>query len=182
MSADFVIDKECIEGYMRYLCSEKELSPRTTIHYGHDVTMFMRYVAKQLGTNRRQIRINDITPSHIQAFLDYLQEERGNNCRSTKRRLAALRSFFDYAIDTSPAARDSFRNPALAVLTPAPPESIPQPLTAEEAISLLRAARAHGPNPKRDYAIIRLFLHCGARLSEVLQLDKIGRASCRERV
>ena len=170
MPKDGVLDRRCIDHYMHYLCSEKGMSPLTVIHYAHDVTMFMRFVAKQLG-DQQQLRITDITPQHIQAFLDYLQEDRRNNRRSAKRRLAALRSFFDYAIGMSPTLRGSFGNPALVILTPTPPDSIPRPLTAEEATSLLRAVRAHGPNPRRDYAILRLFLHCGARLSEVLHLD-----------
>jgi site-specific recombinase XerD len=169
-SSDRVADK--MDGYLFYLLYERGLSKNTIIHYSHDLSLFMRYMARQLSIEPLQLRLAAITPEHICSFLDYLRDERGNTNRSTKRRLAALRSFFDYIVAVASTPSKPLRNPASVVLPPSAPEPLPSPLSLEDSVSLLRAVRAHGPNPKRDYAIMRLFLHCGARLSEVLELNR----------
>lgn len=160
-----------LDGYVFYLRYGRGLSNSTITNYNHDLSLFMRYMARQLHIEPLQVRVAAITPTHIHAFLNYLSQERGNSNRTLKRRLAALRSFCDYVVLVDSTINRPLSNPALMVLPPTAPEPLPNPLSLEESKALLRAARAHGPNPKRDYAILRMFLHCGARLSEVLKLE-----------
>jgi site-specific recombinase XerD len=164
---------DVVDGFLYHLRDVRGLSPHTVVHYGHDLSLFLRYSARQLDIDLLELRLDDVTSDHIQDFLQYLTEARGNSARSVKRRLAALRTFFSYVIEKhcSSSVQNGYHNPALAVSLPAVQEPPPPTLTVEEARQLLRAARVHAPNPVRDYAIMRLFLQCGARLSEVLLLD-----------
>lgn len=163
---------DAVDDFLVYLRFLSGLSMNTVTHYGHDLSLFLRYLADRSGASLQALSLEDVTPAHIEGFLRYLTEERGNSDRSVKRRLAAVRSFFTYAMQQQPNGRNgSMTNPALAVSAPSVYEPPPLTITGEEAVRLLRATRAHGPNPVRDYAIMRLFLHCAARLSEVLALE-----------
>ena len=48
-------------------------------------------------------------------------------------------------------------------------KSLPRYLTLEQSAALLQAAS--GPNQKRDYAILMIFLNCGIRRSELVGLN-----------
>ena len=48
-------------------------------------------------------------------------------------------------------------------------KSLPKYLTMEQSAALLQAV--NGPNAKRDYAILMLFLNCGIRRSELVGLN-----------
>lgn len=152
-----------------------QLSRVTVFHYGHDLSIFMRYIASVLGVSPLAIPLNQITSQHVEAFLTFLTEERGNSPRSIKRRLAALRSFFAYATDPFALGETGLiyvgKNPTANIRAPRVKKADPHVLTAREAANLLRAVRAHSPNPDRDYAMFRVFLHCGATLSDILNLE-----------
>lgn len=163
---------DVIDGFLFYLQNVRRLSVYTVFHYGHDLSLFLRFLAHEQGKSTLDLTLEDVTPQHVQGFLRFLTTQRHNSERSAKRRLAALRSFFAYAYEPVTSAETSvaYYNPARSVSTPHANEPPPQALSGSDALRILRAARAHGANPVRDYAILRLFLHCGARLSEVLQL------------
>jgi len=178
---------DVIEGFLYNLENVRHLSPHTIFHYGHDLTLFMRYISSQTKSTVNELSLADITTEMIDGFLVNMKEERNNSERSIKRRLSTLRSFCTYTWDLE--VKD---NPALAVPLPSISEKLPDPLSKGDVLALLRAARAHAPNPARDYAILQLFLYCGARLSEVLQLTvtdvlfadgciRLGRNTTRDR-
>ena len=121
--------------------------------------------------------ISQITTSDIFDFLSYLANDRTPNPDSAlpdygiepaarARKLSALKSFYKYlTVRTKQLAE----NPVADLEYPKLRKSLPRYLTLEQSAALLKAAS--GPNQKRDYAILMIFLNCGIRRSELVGLN-----------
>lgn len=110
--------------------------------------------------------IKTVTISDLYAYLFFCKNERGNNAATRARKTSTLRIFFRYMCEQTHQL-DS--NPALMLESPKVKQSLPKHLTLEDSLELLNAVE--GPNQKRDYCILTLFLNCGLRLSELCSLN-----------
>lgn len=176
--------------FLSYHETIKAHSQRTVDEYYLDMRNFFRYL-KQLrdpalsGKRLDEIDIRDvdlafisrITLTDIYGYLTYLSRERvqhqhseisnkGLNAASRARKLATIRSFFNYICNKRHLLED---NPCKDVDTPKQMKSLPRYLTLDESLSLLNSV--DGANRERDYCILTLFLNCGLRISELIGLD-----------
>ena len=176
--------------FLSYHETIKAHSQRTVDEYYLDMRNFFRYL-KQLrdpalsGKRLDEIDIRDvdlafisrITLTDIYGYLTYLSRERvqhqhseisnkGLNAASRARKLATIRSFFNYICNKRHLLED---NPCKDVDTPKQMKSLPRYLTLDESLSLLDSV--DGANRERDYCILTLFLNCGLRISELIGLD-----------
>ena len=176
--------------FLSYHETIKAHSQRTVDEYYLDMRNFFRYL-KQLrdpalsGKRLDEIDIRDvdlafisrITLTDIYGYLTYLSRERvqhqhseisnkGLNAASRARKLATIRSFFNYICNKRHLLED---NPCKDVDTPKQMKSLPRYLTLDESLSLLDSV--DGPNRERDYCILTLFLNCGLRISELCALN-----------
>ena len=177
---DFLIYHETIKGQ----------SPRTIDEYYLDLRMFLRFMKLMrndmpIHTRLDDINIKDvdldfirtITTSDIFDFLSYLANDRtpnpdapapdyGISPAARARKLSALKSFYKYL---TVRTKQLTENPVADLEYPKLRKSLPKYLTLEQSAALLKAVS--GPNEKRDYAILMLFLNCGIRRSELLGLN-----------
>ena len=100
--------------------------------------------------------------------MDYVASGRGNSNATRARKLAAIKSFFNYLVENE----ELEVNPAASIRSPKIPEKEPEYLTEEECIRFLETiARKAKPRVReRDMAIAVLFLHTGLRVSELRNL------------
>ena len=112
--------------------------------------------------------MSEVTSENIQAYLDFLAHGRGNCNAARGRKLAAIKSFFNYLVDSGQLEA----SPAASIKSPKITEREPDYLTDDECIRLLDTVskRAWRRVSKRDIAIIVLFLHTGIRVSELINL------------
>ena len=161
--------------FLSYHETIKAHSQRTVDEYYLDMRNFFRYL-KQLrdpalsGKRLDEIDIRDvdlafisrITLTDIYGYLTYLSRERvqhqhseisnkGLNAASRARKLATIRSFFNYICNKRHLLED---NPCKDVDTPKQMKSLPRYLTLDESLSLLDSV--DGPNRERDYCILRV--------------------------
>ncbi|MBQ6997088.1 MAG: tyrosine recombinase XerC [Oscillospiraceae bacterium] len=177
---DFLVYHETIKGQ----------SSLTIQEYYLDLRMFLRFVKLMrsdmpIHTRLDEIDIKDvdiafirdITTSDIFEFLSYLANDRTPNPDSTvaeygispaarARKLSALKSFYKYL---TVRTKQLTENPVADLEYPKLRKSLPKYLTFEQSAALLQAVS--GPNQKRDYAILMLFLNCGIRRSELVGLN-----------
>lgn len=177
---DFLIYHETIKGQ-----SEKTIS-----EYYLDLRMFFRFIKLMrnempVRTNLNDIPIKDIdlefirtiTTSDVFDFLSYLARDRsvnpdapapeyGISSSSRSRKLSAIKSFYKYLTVRTKLLTE---NPVADLEYPKLRKSLPRYLTMEQSAALLKAVS--GPNEKRDYAIIMIFLNCGIRRSELVGLN-----------
>ena len=109
------------------------------------------------------------TPPTVLAFLDHLEAERGNGPRTRNARLAALRSFVQYAASRDPTAWPLARR-VLAI----PAKRYDRPLlgylTREEMQAVLNAPDAATWAGRRDRVLLAVMYNTGARVSEAIGL------------
>lgn len=166
--------------FASYKLSIQGCSSRTVDEYLTDLRTFFRYmILKSKGQSPTEetmltvdIRtvdidfIKKITTSDVYGFLMYIDAQRGNNKRTSARKLSAIKALFKYMtvkrnyLDVNPTAN---------IESPKQKKQLPKHLSVEESIDLLSAVQsdADSDNRARDYAILTLFLNCGMRLSEL---------------
>lgn len=177
---DFLVYHETIKGQ----------SPRTISEYYLDMRMFLRFMKLMRSDMPIHTRLYDIdikeidlefiktiTTSDVFDFLSYLANDRtanpdaaapdyGISPAARARKLSALKSFYKYLTIRTKQLQD---NPVADLEYPKLRKSLPKYLTMEQSAALLKAV--NGPNEKRDYAILMLFLNCGIRRSELVGLN-----------
>ncbi len=179
-----------LRDFLTYHETIKGQSPRTISEYYLDLRMFFRFMKLMRNDMPIHTRLDDIdikdinidfirtiTSSDIFDFLSYLANDRTPNPDSPvpdygisptarARKLSALKSFYKYL---TVRTKQLTENPVADLEYPKLRKSLPKYLTLEQSAALLRAVS--GPNEKRDYAIVMLFLNCGIRRSELVGLN-----------
>lgn len=121
--------------------------------------------------------IESVSMNDVYTYLLYLSRDRqkftnsknsdiGLSAATRARKIACLRSFFKYLTQS---AKILDTNPIEGLESPKRLTSLPRYLNLEEAKRLLSSIE--GINKERDYAIIVLFLNCGLRISEIVNLN-----------
>ena len=175
---------------MTYHETIKGQSQRTISEYYLDLRMFLRFIKLMrndmpINTRLDDIPIKDvdlefirsITTSEIFDFLSYLANDRtpnpdapapdhGIEAAARARKLSAIKSFYKYLTVRTKQLQE---NPVADLEYPKLRKSLPKYLTMEQSAALLQSVS--GPNEKRDYAILMLFLNCGIRRSELVGLN-----------
>jgi len=150
--------------FLHYLEVERGYSQGTIGAYQLDIGKGLIPFLHQRG----KFRVREVTRDDIRAYLDYLTLERGNSGVTRARKLATIKSFFNYLVENEGLEA----NPAASIKSPKIPEKEPVYLTEEECIRLLETmARKAKPQVRgRDMAIVVLLLHTGLRVSELTNL------------
>jgi site-specific recombinase XerD len=162
--------RQVISRFLKHLEAEKNASETTIESYQYDLHKFYAYLVKRLGN---RFLPGDVTRDHIRDYLMWLAEvghQKPNGPSARARALAAIRSFFKYA-HRAGLLRD---NPAADIALPKIRMGEIRALSRDECGRLLRVIETNrSPFRKlRDRAIIVTFLLTGARLREIVQLDK----------
>ena len=181
---------QILRDFLTYHETIKGQSPRTISEYYLDLRIFFRFIKLMRNDMPIQTRLDDIdirdvnldlirsvTTSDIFDFLSYLANDRTANPDSARpeygisptaraRKLSSLKSFYKYL---TVRTKQLSENPVADLEYPKLRKSLPKYLTMEQSAALLRAVS--GPNEKRDYAILMLFLNCGIRRSELVGLN-----------
>lgn len=113
--------------------------------------------------------------SDIHAFLQYLKTEYNLKPASLGRKVASIRSFFNYICTVRGTLEN---NPTVGLETPKQPKRLPKHLDLQQSEKLLEVVKTPNSNSKisedlvtRNTAIITLFLNCGMRLSELVNIN-----------
>ena len=167
---DFLVYHETIQGH----------SKRTVDEYYLDLRSFFRFLKwdKQLVSKTESmdsISIADVdislatsvTITDVYSYMNYLTRDRGLNAASRARKVATIRSFYKYLTNK---AKLLDQNPVQDLDAPRRRKSLPKYLDLDESIHLLESV--NGKNSSRDLCILTLFLNCGLRISELVNLNK----------
>ena len=163
--------------FLTYMMTIKGKSPNTIKEYALDLKIFFKYMKMhfQLTTDEfENIIIEDldyefvkkIKLTDIYEYLSFMNSERKNTAATRARKVACIRSYFKYMTNKAKYLSD---NPAKDLDSPKIKQSLPKYLELDECRKLLGAI--DGSNKERDYAIITLFLNCGMRLSELVNIN-----------
>lgn len=159
--------KNKLNKFLGYLHIERGFSQGTIGAYQLDIERGLIPFLHQLGKSE----IEEVTKDDIRAYMDFLTTVRGNSAVTRARKLAAIKSLFNYLVENEGLKA----NPVSSLKGPKIPETEPVYLSEEECLRLLQSiARGAGPKVKdRDMAIVVLFLHVGLRVSELTNLKLV---------
>jgi integrase/recombinase XerD len=153
--------------FLNYLQVEKGASQGTIKAYQIDIERGLIPFLEQRDKSKPTM----VTKEDIRDYLHYLSAVRGNSNVTRARKLAAIKSFFNYLVEN-----DGLEvNPAASIRSPRIPEKEPEYLTEEECIHLLETIDRKGKPEvrERDMAIAVLLLHAGLRVSELTNLKLV---------
>jgi len=130
-----------------------------------DLNLFASYF-------RSDTSIGNITMKDINAFLEWMQKERGVPCspKSLSRRITSIKSFFRWLTQTGRLSID----PAEKVLQQSVISPLAEVLTPGEELRVIEAANAYRAAPKSDprpYTLVTLLLTTGIKKGECLNLN-----------
>ena len=179
-----------LRDFLAYNETIKAQSPKTISEYYLDLRMFLRFIklmrCEISDTSRLdELSIRDvdldfirtITTSDVFEFLSYLANERvvnpdspcpevGIEAAARARKLSSIKSFYK---SLTVKTKQLQYNPVADLEYPKLRRSLPKYLTLEQSAALLNSVS--GANQKRDFAILMLFLNCGIRRSELVNLN-----------
>jgi len=185
--------KSAVKQYLNYLRAVRNASPHTLRSYESDLSQFLEFLSPP-GVETPALQ--DITHLLIREFVAHLHDHHLEKS-SIARKLAAIRSFFKFAVREGLVVR----NPARMVATPKLPKRIPSVMSAEDLSTFLDGVVAAPPSAtarrrpagigdqnrllvKRDRAILEMLYASGLRVSELtgLNLADVGRKELMLRV
>ena len=171
-----------LNSFLDYSITILNKSPNSIKEYNYDIAMFLKYIKIRFKltneTDFNAITISDIPIFEIRkikledihAFLSYLATDLRSKPATRARKASTIRIFFKYLSQKEKLIEI---NPAQNLETPKKEKRMPKYLSLDESKKLLEitADEEDNRNAKRDYAIITIFLNCGIRLSELVNIN-----------
>jgi site-specific recombinase XerD len=152
--------------FTEYLVAQRALSPRTVACYRDSLMLFLDFASRKLGRAPTDMRLADLQPDLILAFLDHLERDRHNAVRSRNLRLTALRAFLKFA-----ARRDVTSLHVVEQALVVPMKRFEQPmlgfLTRPEMEAVLGQPGERW-SAQRDHLLLAMLYNTGARVSEII--------------
>ncbi len=160
--------------YLRYIDVIKNRSQKTVFEYAINLREFITFIVKDKSKDADYINLKkcdedffkNITLDDAYKYLSFCKNDKNNSATTRARKVVAIRQFFKYLSDNKQILQN---NPMKVLDSPKTNKSLPKYLTLEQSINLLQTI--DGKNKERDYAIITIFLNCGLRLSELVNLN-----------
>jgi integrase/recombinase XerC len=169
-----------VKQFLIYLRAVRNSSPHTIRSYENDLSQFLKFLTPPKTAMPSPQEVTHLMIREFVAHLHDMQLEKS----SIARKLAAIRSFFKFAVREGLVVR----SPARMVATPKLPKRIPSVLSAEELNAFLDSVVAGPPRAarrrkrkrvgvesrlmvKRDRAALELLYASGLRVSELTGLN-----------
>jgi len=146
--------------FLNYLNYEKRYSSNTIRAYKNDLLLFMKFIEKESINS-----LDEISKQHIHQFLYYLSIKKYSE-RSVSRKLATIKSFFNYLIKS----KDLKKNVVKSVSAPKISKKLPVFLTQDKMSLILELPKANNLEEARNLLILELFYSTGVRISELVKM------------
>ena len=157
------------EFFTRRLVSQRDASPATISAYRDTFRLLLGFASARSGKAPSALSLADLDAPAGAAFLQHLQDGRGNSVRTRNARLAAVHSFFAYAALRHPE-HGALIQRVLAIPGKRRDRTDVTYLTQDEADALLAACDQSTRAGRRDHAMLALAVQAGLRVSELTSL------------
>lgn len=151
------------------LARQREASRHTVASYRDTFRLLLGYVHGRTGRPPSKLGFDDLDASVIGAFLQQLEEGRGNSVRTRNARLAAIHSFFRYTSFQHPE-HGALIQRVLAIPHKRGERALVAFLAPSEVTAILGAPNRSTLVGRRDHALLMLAVQTGLRLSELTGL------------
>jgi integrase/recombinase XerD len=157
-----------IEEFLNYQLNERSLSPNTVAAYRNDLLQFAeRLEVEAMREGHNGFALATIDRERLGGYFLHLAE-RGYSSASVARKMAAVRSFFQYLRQKGEVPID----PTDGIGSPEVKKPLPRTARYEDVRALLAfCARRDTPEGLRDHAMLRLLCATGMRVGELVTID-----------
>jgi integrase/recombinase XerD len=159
------------EFFCQRLIAPQNASAPTVASYRDMFRLLLSFFAECRGRPLTALTLADLDVPAVLAFLEYLEQRRGNSIRTRNVRLAALRSFLKYVTARDPTCLRAAQR-VLAI----PMKRYQRPLlgylSREEMAAILVAPHESTWSGQRDRVLFALMYNTGARVSETIGLRR----------
>lgn len=152
-----------------HLAQHKRASPQTVASCRDTFRLLLRFVQETQHIEPSALCLTDLDVPTILAFLDYLEQQRGNTVRSRNIRLSTIRSFFRFVALRDPQ-RVELVTRILAIPVKRQDKKLIGYLNREEMEALLATPDRSKWVGRRDHALLLTMYNSGARVSEMTTL------------
>lgn len=153
------------------LMTQQGASPHTVAGYRDTFRLLFRFTTARLGCAPSALRLEDLDAGFLEAFLTYLERDRGNQPRTRNHRLSALHAFFRYVALAEPALSLHCQR-ILAIPAKRFEQRPVEFLTEEETTALVAAPCADTWIGRRDRTLLLVASQTGLRNSEITALRR----------
>ena len=154
--------------FAEHLTQQRALSPRTVATYRDAFMLFLAFVQRRYARAPADLKLTDLTPELILAFLDHLENVRHNTVRSRNARLAALRAFLKFAAHRDVASLHVIER-ALGVPIKRFERPMLEFLSREQMLEVIGSPEDSWVS-RRDHLLLGLLYNTGARVSEIISV------------
>jgi integrase/recombinase XerD len=160
--------KRQVSQFLDYMVNEKECSANTKAAYQNDLSQFLEFIETYSSPSTPQITSwRDVDDPVIQDYMLFLKER--NYASSTvARKVASVKSFLHYLLDTGQIAKD----PSEHIESPKVKKNLPRSIHPQEIEKLLAAPAVEDtPKALRDRALLETLYATGMRVTELVNLN-----------
>ncbi|MCL6580687.1 MAG: site-specific tyrosine recombinase XerD [Firmicutes bacterium] len=154
--------QDLIGEFINYLSAERGLALNTLESYGRDLRQYYSF----LKSKARLVSLQEASRANIISYLLQM-EKQGKSPATIARRLAALKSFYQFLLRESLVERD----PTANLESPKLDRKLPRVLTVKEVETLLRQPKTSTVSGLRDKAMLEILYASGIRVSELVALN-----------
>ncbi len=155
--------------FTEHLPQWRGLSPHTLHSYRDSLSLLLRFVAAQRGCSTAILDVADLAPEEVIAFLQHLEDTRGNTPATRNIRLAAVHAFFRYLALQHPECLEQAQRVLAIPFKRAHPRAV-EYLEYTEIQAVLAAVDRTTADGERDYTLLATLFNTGARVQELLDL------------
>ncbi len=159
--------EDAIRAFVTFLKVERGASPETIRGYRSDLHQFQAFLDARSPSNALRVRAEGVDAMAIRAYLAWL-DRRQEQKSSLARKLATLRSFYRFLVREGRV----HRSPAENVRSPKQAQRLPRVLTKDDAEALMEFPEGNRVPDLRDRAILETLYSTGARVSELVSLNR----------
>lgn len=152
-----------------YLPRVRGASPHTVLSYRDALALLLRFLAERHGRLVVELDLDSLDADSVLAYLDHLEQSRGNSTTTRNARLAAVHAFARFAAPFQPESLDTCQR-LLAIPFKRARSRAVEYLEAEELRALVAATDRQTPDSRRDHAILLTLFNTGARVQELLNV------------
>jgi site-specific recombinase XerD len=146
-------------------------SPHTVASYRDTMKLLIGFCSQRTGRSPVNLTLADLEAPAIVAFLQHLENDRGNTVSTRNIRLAAIHSFFHYTALRAPEQAALIAQ-VLAIPAKRAVDTEIGYFSEVESQALLNAPDRSAWHGRRDYALLLVALRTGLRVSELIALNR----------
>lgn len=169
------MSKELPELLQSFFCERLHTQQGASVHtlasYRDTFRLLLRFIEQKTKRAPNQQRLQDWSTPRLLQFLDHLEKQRRCRPRTRNSRLAAVRAFMRYVAQEEPGAL-ALTQRALTI----PMKRFDRPLlgylSRPELQAVLAAIDVATPSGRRDHLLMSILYNTGARVSEILALQR----------